>query len=72
MDARVVRRVSSGVARQYCAQGRTMKLAPLQCLFFHIIQIHRLRFYNLDFNEIKCYKGDECVILRRPSSVNLY
>ncbi len=35
---------NSGVARQFCARGRTMKLAPLPGLFFHIFQIHRLRF----------------------------
>ena len=29
-------RLTSGVARQFCAWGRTMKLAPLSALFFHI------------------------------------
>src|SRR6218665_1372078 len=54
----------SGVARQYGARGRTMKLAPLPGLCFHIIQINRLRFYYLNFNKIKYYKADECVIIR--------
>ena len=49
-----------------------MKFLPLPGLCFHKIQIHQLRFYNLNFNEIKYYKADECVIIRRPSSVNLY
>ena len=62
---------NSGVARQFGARGRTVKLAPLPGLFFHKIQIYRLRFYNFNFNEIKYYKADECVIIRRPSSVNL-
>ena len=62
---------NSGVARQFCARGRTMKLAPLPGLFFHIIQMHWLRFYNLNFNEIKYFKADDCAIIRRPSSVNL-
>jgi len=47
-----------------------MKLAALPGLFFHKIQIHRLRFYNLNFNEIKYYKADECVIIRRQARIS--
>src|SRR6218665_3786882 len=40
--------LASGVARQFCARGRTTKLAPLPGLFFHIFQKHRLGFWNIN------------------------
>ena len=40
-----------------------MKLVPLPGLFFHIIQIHRLRLYNLNFNKIKYYKANYKVLV---------
>ena len=51
----------SGVARQFSARGANYEVgAP--SLFVHIIQIHRLKFYNLNFNEIKYFKAD-CSVL---------
>src|SRR6218665_2215886 len=47
---RIVTHSVSGVARRFCARGRTMKLAPLPSLLFsHIglFQIHRLGFWNV-------------------------
>ena len=36
-----------------------MKLAPLSGLFVIAIQVHGLRFYNLNFNKIKYLKPDQ-------------
>ena len=49
--------LDSGVYKLFSAREQSMKLAPLPGLFFNIIQIHRLRFYNLYFNEIKYFKA---------------
>jgi len=51
-------RTSSGVAKQFCARGRTMKLAPLPGLFSSHIPNTSIGILECKFNKMKYFKAD--------------
>src|SRR6218665_1686933 len=53
--------VTSGVARQFWARGRTMKLAPLPGLFFSHIPNTSIGILECKFNKMKYFKSNYIV-----------
>ena len=48
----------SGVARQFCARGRTIKWVPLPGLFFPHIPNTSIGILEYKFNKMKYFKAD--------------